>query len=284
MKRFFGGRPDRSNEPSLLPPGDRFFVGGVETAYRAVRTVGGQHPATGVRVLRSGAGVSLRSREEAEEVAQARAQEALDRALRGIAADAERYLYLASTLEPLLQTVNSGPDEVARLTLNGYGSVVINASSTLFVDVDDRSDAPPASLAEIANARTMRFRVYRTFAGWRYLRTDVRHDPASDETRTILLELAADPKYALLCRVQRTFRARLTPKPWRARQRGVPRVSSRGEVRRDDLDRFLRKMQDFATAEFVGEVGPIAATLPDIAQVIDLHDRWCQVTSGKPLA
>lgn len=43
-------------------------------------------------------------------------------------------------------------------------------------------------------------------------------------------------------------------------------------------------MHGYATAEFVGEVGPAAATLPDIAQVIDLHDRWCQVTSGKPLA
>jgi hypothetical protein len=60
------------------------------------------------------------------------------------------------------------------------------------------------------------FRIYRTKAGYRALATDLELDPTSARAREILSSFGADPRFIHLCGVQHGFRARLTPKPWRA--------------------------------------------------------------------
>ena len=125
-------------------------------------------------------------------------------------------------------------------------------------------------------------RAYRTRAGWRFLCTNRIFDPADEDTRAFLAELGADAKYVLLCRAQRSFRARLTPKPWRAGQHALPVFPAR-PIARADLQRLVDRTWKYATARFVERVGP-DETLPEVRDLVEYHDRWTQAMSTKPLA
>ena len=58
-------------------------------------------------------------------------------------------------------------------------------------------------------------RAYETPAGYRLLAMHATFDPAGNEAARCFGELAGDPVYARMCRNQRCFRARVSPKPWR---------------------------------------------------------------------
>jgi hypothetical protein len=175
------------------------------------------------------------------------------------------------------------------VTVNVYGALVINAASALFADVDlvddelrDNEPVPDEIGALVVRRADLGFRVYRTRAGWRYLCTTRLFDPSSEETRELLEELGADPKYVLLCRVQNTFRARLTPKPWRARHRSL-QVSPTEGIARAELQNYVDRTWAYATARHVGRAGR-DETLSDLLPLIEYHDRWTQSASDKPLA
>jgi hypothetical protein len=57
--------------------------------------------------------------------------------------------------------------------------------------------------------------VYETADGFRVILADREMDPCSDEAGGVLDFVGSDPLYLRLCRNQKSFRARLTPKPWR---------------------------------------------------------------------
>jgi hypothetical protein len=242
------------------------------------------HP-DGTRFFRTGTGVSLLSQAEAEALATERARRHLDAANADQAAQLDAYAYAVDRqLEPVIETLrDAAGEELARVTLNSYGALVMNARSMLFADVDGRPD--DLRLEDmVRDEPELAFRVYRTPAGSRYLCTSRRFDPTGPETAALLRGLDSDPKYALLCRVQRCFRARLTPKPWRAGQHpdGIKQSATSG-VARGDLDRFLGKMSDYAAAHFDHAVGA-APTLPDLLPLIEYHDRWSQAMADRELA
>jgi hypothetical protein len=274
---------------SQLPRADRFAPEGGR-AYRIVTSAAGTDPRTGKRVIRSGVGVSLISRAEAEAVARERAQALLQDALAGRESALGSYGYHADKkLEPIVDAVRGPSGEVARITVNGYGSLVINASAAMFVDVDTggevadpRNMAAPRELTGLVTRRPdLGFRVYRTLAGWRYLCSTTTFDPASDEVRTLLRELGSDDKYVTLCRIQKTFRARLTPKPWRANESPVS-VGTDG-ISRSELQSVIDRTWRYATARYVTAVGS-AQTDPSIAPIVEAHDAWTQAATPKPLA
>ena len=134
--------------------------------------------------------------------------------------------------EQILETlVSSDGSAAAILTRNAYGAVVLNAAYMLFVDVDlppptlrDRLarlvgrtgiEPAPARLRERLESIGGSFRLYRTAAGLRVIATDRIFTPGSPNAERLMRELGADPAFVQLCRAQKTFRARLTPKPWR---------------------------------------------------------------------
>ncbi|HEX9268993.1 MAG TPA: hypothetical protein VF998_04040 [Candidatus Limnocylindria bacterium] len=288
LGRVFRG--DDGERPAGMPlPGDapEFRPAGAERIFRARRTAARDDPATGKRVIRTGVGASLTSREEAEQLAQAQAERAVEAALRGGEEARRGYAYLVDRgLEPLVETIDGQPGS-ARITVNVYGALVLNAASALFVDVDgaDDNDASPrrAKLDALLRRRTdLGFRVYRTHAGWRYLCTTDAFDPSADDTRALMNELGADEKYVLLCRVQRSFRARLTPKPWRAGLRHLD-VSTTRAISRRVVQRYVDDTWRFATTQYVGTSGR-DETIAGLGPLIDYHDRWTQATSTKPLA
>jgi hypothetical protein len=290
MNWFGRGKKQAGGEPGPQLPGDqkRFLPGGSETAFRLLRTLSGSDPATGRRIFRSGVGVSFNSPEEAERIAEAQARAALDAALSGTRGDLAAYAYLVNRkTEPLVQTVGEASGS-ARITVNGYGALVLNANQVLFVDIDANddgenpsiSDQPSSLIDALARHPELQFRTYRTRGGWRLLCANQVFDPTSSETQRLLVDLGADPKYVVLCRAQRSFRARLTPKPWRARYRPRHDAPTQGIVRAE-LQRYIDHTWRYATARRAG--GPEEIAL-EVRPIVELHDRWTQATSSKPLA
>jgi hypothetical protein len=285
---------DEPPEHSLTLPGSdpRFLPAGEERIFREMRTLPATDPRTGKRVFRSGVGISTMSAAEARQIAEDQARRALDDLLAGRAGALGGYAYLANRRAEALVDVLRGPaGESARITVNGYGAIVMNAAAALFADVDTddlgpkppSEGRPPASVSTVlAGHPDVAMRAYRTRAGWRYLCTNRTFDPAGEEARALLAELGTDPRYVLLCRAQRSFRARLTPKPWRAGQRALPVFPGRA-IAREDLQRLVDRTWKYATARFVERVGP-DETLPELRDVVEYHDRWTQATSTKSLA
>jgi hypothetical protein len=279
-----GGLPLPGSDPSFLPAGE-------ERIFREVRTVPGTDPRTGKRVFRSGVGISTMSAAEARQIAEEEARRALEDLLAGRSEALGGYGYLANKrAEPLVDVLRGPAGESARITVNGYGSIVMNATAALFADVDTddlgpkpAADRPPRTLSDFLTLRPeLAMRAYRTRAGWRYLCTNRTFDPAGDDARALLVELGADAKYVFLCRAQRSFRARLTPKPWRAGEPTLPVFPGRALARRD-LQRLVDRAWMFATARFVERLGP-DETLPELSDIVEYHDRWTQAASAKPLA
>jgi hypothetical protein len=140
----------------------------------------------------------------------------------------------------------------------------------------------------VASRPEWRVRVYRTYAGLRYLVTHAPFEPTSADVQQTLAALGADPQYIRLCQVQKSFRARLTPKPWRI---GMPNPPVRfpfdapGDERamRDWETRYDAASAGRATCRFLEEIGT-GAEHPAIAPLRSVHDELTYATSGLPLA
>jgi hypothetical protein len=133
-----------------------------------------------------------------------------------------------------------------------------------------------------------RVRVYRTAAGLRYLVTHAPFSPTDAAAQSAMTALGADPHYVRLCRAQKSFRARLTPKPWRigmaAPTVAFPYEDAAAEREmREWQARYTQASQGTGTCRFLEEIGG-GAEHPDIAAVRELHDDMSRATSGLPLA
>ena len=157
---------------------------------------------------------------------------------------------------------------------------------------------PPAALpSDAAMGRLRRWiashpewsvRVYRTSAGLRYLVTHAPFGPTETETIAAMEALGADPQYVRLCRAQKSFRARLTPKPWRMHMENPPvrfPYENAGDERvmRDWEARYDAAARAHATCQLLEVVGS-GEEHPDVAPVVRLHDEQTGAESGRPLA
>jgi hypothetical protein len=130
--------------------------------------------------------------------------------------------------------------------------------------------------------------VYRTASGLRVFVTGLgEHVPPADADR-ILAELGADPIYRELCRTHGTFRARLTPKPWRLPRMKAP--TDRWPFATDEAEgRFRRWLagyesaaRDYAVCRRLATHG--AAPSAWEAHIIRHHDDRTRVSANLPLA
>lgn len=237
----------------------------------------------------------------------------------------DRYLYGDGRplREEVIETLG-GPGEIA-ITRNSYGCLIMNASQVMFVDIDlpdlamgqgktnrgsggglmgrlfgrkpdpraDDLPEPAAAALDRADEWCRRngswgFRCYLTAAGLRLLETTRLHDPKSSETLSILQGLGADPLFVKLCNAQESFRARLTPKPWRIGwyPPGIswPYEASHAlDAMRKWQGDYDKRAESYATCRFVRQIG---AQSPEreIVAVADYHDRETRAESGLPLA
>ncbi|MBP7050386.1 MAG: hypothetical protein KBE65_05165 [Phycisphaerae bacterium] len=264
----------------------------------------------GKEVTYSAWGWSLDSPGAAKEDAIARARRIFDHLVNG--KDLGTYEYSDRPLrEEIVETLQDGGKEVAIVTRNRYGALVLNAASVLFADVDYprvRATGPwDAVLLVFSGARRRRraaalqeatlaavrewsqenpsqaFRIYRTRAGLRLLFVDKLYEPKSEETGRILLELGSDPLYRTLTLKQECFRARLTPKPWRCGCKNPPhqypwKDPQAERAYRDWERRYEQASRRYGVCEFVEACGAVASN-DVIGAVVELHDRR---TGGGP--
>ncbi|GAA1487123.1 hypothetical protein [Brachybacterium fresconis] len=128
-------------------------------------------------------------------------------------------------------------------------------------------------------------RTYRTRNGFRLLITGSGAAPGSDRARELMGEVRSDELYMLLCRVHDTFRARLTPKPWRIHVEPFRDLGSRtaaDDIHRQWVEHYRAASADVAVCRLLGATGPAPTALEQ--QIIDLHDRAVRPESGLRLA
>ena len=215
----------------------------------------------------------------------------------------------------------------AVVTRNGYGAQVLNCAEAPFVDIDlpfeplvfqpmprqgflsrlfgrGPEPEPPRptpranTLEEVAACQRVRewvaaapgrrLRLYRTAAGLRALALHEPMQPDGPEAEELMGALEADALYVRLCRAQKSFRARLTPKPWRVGLLSAP--MRRPDPQSPVLPRqnaWVRKYEElsrsYSACELIEELGggPVHERLRG---VLAMHDLACGVGSGRPLA
>ncbi len=135
-------------------------------------------------------------------------------------------------------------------------------------------------------------RLYGTPAGLRVLVMHRLFDPQDDDVAMLFSSLATDHLYAVMCKVQHCFRARLTPKPWRIGMGGRIRPPSAAwsaeqatlPERLAWIADYERKAQGYAACRYVRAYGDTTKVDPQAERVRALHDEIARTGSDLPLA
>jgi hypothetical protein len=219
----------------------------------------------------------------------------------------DRYTYGAGRppREEILRVIGDAQPPAAVITRNAYGAQVLNTARVLFLDIDvpaptlfdkllqmiGRKGGPQVvldGLREKLRATGGAFRIYQTARGYRVMAIDREYDPAGADTQQLMAATGTDPNFIKLCRAQKSFRARLTPKPWRCGVRGKPpeyprEVPSADVAFRQWLEEYERAGRGFGTCWFVEGVGS-GSPRSFARDVVDLHDRATRAGEKLPLA
>jgi hypothetical protein len=100
--------------------------------------------------------------------------------------------------------------------------------------------------------------------------------------------VCADPLYRVLCKAQKSFRARLTPKAWRcgfsAPPVRWPFADAAAESRFAEWERaYETACRGWATFHYVRGIGS-GRVSDTVRPLVELHDRMSLAESGLPLA
>ena len=254
-----------------------------------------------------GCGWSFESLDDAREKALAMAAKIFE----GVTSNQhlDEYEYLTQPLrEEIVESVKHDGEQIAVITRNRYGALVLNAAAVCFADVDFPPPPPPsaaglldaigglfskkkkqdkAQSVEETTAQTIRqwaqnnsgyaFRLYRTKAGLRLLFTDRLYDPKTNEMDAFLKGLGSDPLYRKLTLKQESFRARLTPKPWRCGCRKPPtsypwQSPDAESAYRKWQAEYERKTAKFSTCRLIETFGA-DPTDDHIRTIVKIHDK-----------
>jgi len=226
----------------------------------------------------------------------------------------DRYSYGKRPLrEEIVESITNGKNKlVAVITRNGYGALILNTTRVMFVDIDFEPEGliekmtfsirkllgqpilaqqdkhiQRLNLWMRANPR-WEMCVYRTKAGLRCLVTHDTFDPSLTSTIEVLESLGADPLYVTLCKNQESFRARLTPKPWRCGLGNPPnRYPWDSEPEEQKFRRweegYQHAISSFTTCQLISEVSQIRQH-PEVTMIKALHDRYACINDNFRLA
>jgi hypothetical protein len=113
-------------------------------------------------------------------------------------------------------------------------------------------------------------------------------DPADALSEKAFDALDSDPLYRQLCKSQKCYRARLTPKPWRC---GIPQRPERWPWPDAKIEsrfqqwqsRYAKASDAYATCALITVIGN-REVHPDIQPIVNLHDEATRAGSKLPLA
>ncbi len=260
-------------------------------------------------------GSSLKDLAEAKQDAAERARRIFDYLIKN--KEPRTYDYSERPLrEEIKKTLQKERKDVAVITRNRYGALILNTASVCFADVDfpnieprglidavlllfsskrreqrrqESREATVKRVGEWAGENPNRsFRVYRTFAGLRLLFTDRLYNPASSEVADLFSSLGVDMLYRMLTEKQGCFRARLTPKPWRCKATNPPSQFPWEDERDEQIYRqwesdYKDKASGYTTCKLLkafGKTNPRS----EIKEIMEMHDRWACGDMDAPLA
>ncbi|MGB0581217.1 MAG: hypothetical protein ACPGVU_16080 [Limisphaerales bacterium] len=199
------------------------------------------------------------------------------------------------------------------ISRNGVGCLILKTEKVMFVDIDIIGlEEAPAQLSffgrlfgnktrqetigpVVENVRTIAnsdsswgWRIYATRAGLRLIATHAPFSATAEVTKQTFEKLDADPLYRRLCEAQESFRARLTPKPWRCNHGPAPvRWPFPSDLEKSRFDRwekdYLKFAAEFATCSYLGSEGN-ETIHPEIKPIVDLHDELTLANSELELA
>lgn len=215
----------------------------------------------------------------------------------------DRYSYGERPLrEEIVDAIKDGRGkDIALVTRNAYGALVLNAANAMFIDIDFAKEGPTPTGSAISrlfgskkapsqeeraiegieqwtrSRPDLGLRVYRTFGGLRCLVTNEVFDPTRDDALAILRNLNSDPLYIRLCQSQECFRARLTPKPWRCDLGKPPARYPWEDIQHEMVYRqwekeYTRVAAQYAVCNLVKQIGP-ADVHPEVEPILSMHDR-----------
>lgn len=259
-------------------------------------------------------GGSDASLEEAQAIAEEKARQKVAEVVAADDWSLHHYDYERHDMpEPIVQDMHDASgDRIAAITINRYGANVLNTARLVFVDVDFPEPSPGPGFVgrllgrkrpveDFQGAALSRLsawaqedaargaRVYKTAAGLRYLLTFPAMAPDGQDTSEMMRELGADPLYAKLCQAQGSFRARLSPKPWRIGVSGTPKLSyEKLENPSAEARAWMLKYEDacrgYAVCSLIDEIGQTRPPDDNTARIIAMHDERAGVGKGLPLA
>jgi hypothetical protein len=212
--------------------------------------------------------------------------------------------------EEILQSFDGDTEDQPKavLTRNRYGAMVLNTSSLLFLDIDlapptftqrlrrlfssSRSPDDENAVAKLRDALRQfgqaTFRLYRTAAGFRAIAIDREFDPVARDAQELMKATGTDPAFVRLCLAQKSFRARLTPKPWRCKCSLPPGEHPRtDDVVRQRFATWISKYElastRYATCQYIETIG--SSSVKGAAEkLVALHDRITRCDASLPLA
>lgn len=261
-------------------------------------------------------GWSFTSLQDAKNNALARAKKIFDIITSGGRPDTYDDYLDRPVREEILEVIADGDKQIGLITRNRYGSVVLNTAEVAFVDVDfpkahasgliewivwcfqpakkkekekALQDSTLQKIEDWAQKNPSRsFRLYRTCAGFRLLFTDGFYNPTGPDTTRLLEELGSDKLYRNLTFKQESFRARLTPKPWRCNcprpKITFPWANPEEEKKCRDWERTYKNASSgYRTCDMIKQYGDYTSN-PVIQKIIDAHDQRACGMSQQPLA
>jgi hypothetical protein len=191
-----------------------------------------------------------------------------------------------------------------------YGAPILNTECLMIVDVDTPPDSewrkiwnwicgekrsPEdrgwGQISKWSEAHPkIGMRVYKTRAGWRVLIVDQPRAATQKENISWMKEMGADPLYVRLCGLQRCFRARLGPKPWRIGMEALggwindktdPTERARVIAWRAQYQMETRQWRICDAPKIIGD----GIIHPDLVAIVEYHDQECRIRDiDKPLA
>lgn len=264
-----------------------------------------RHESAGKQITVRRFGWSEASEQEAQQMAERRAEEALQEILSGkkVRRRERKLAYNGADGVPIREEILSrvGPEIITR---NSYGAHCLNSPRVLIADIDFEGlqrpsifsklqswfrGRTPESAEELSLRRIKEFldqnpswncRVYKTPGGLRLIATHKMFQARDPEVLQFFRSVNVDVMYERMCLNQNCFRARLTAKPWRIGidQHMRPRPGiwpvhpERVATRNAWIQKYETRQKEFAACRFVKAMG--SGTMDrDVIQVIKLHDE-----------